>query len=107
MAGEGDARDTEGEEHVHRELDVLEFGVVAARGDSTVALGAEEEGAGEQERSLLATVTAEKTLEGGSLLEGAVGVVDPSVLNDVTIGGHVGVFHGHADLRVVLVALED
>jgi len=81
--------------------------VVASGTDSTVALRTEEERAGKQERSLLATVTTEQTLEGCSLLEGAVSVVDPSVLNDVAIRSHVGVIHGHADLRVVTGVLVD
>lgn len=79
--------------------------MVASSTDGTVALGAEEERAGEQEWSLLAAVTSEKTLEGRSLLESTVGIMDPSVLNDVSIRGHVGGIHRHADLRVVVGVL--
>ena len=98
---------THAEQHIYGKLNILKFGVVAASGDSSESLGAEEEGSGEEERSLLATVTAEETLEGGALLEGTIGVVDPSVLEDVAIGGHVGVVHGHADLGVMSLRLVD
>ena len=107
VTGIDDTGDTEREEHVDRELDILELGVVAASGDGTVSLGSEEEGSREKERSLLTTVTTQESLEGGALLEGTIGVVDPSVLEDITLSGHVGVVHGHADLLLVGASLVD
>jgi hypothetical protein len=107
VAGVYNTGDTEAEEHVDSKLNILEFGVVAAGSDGTVPLRAEEERAGEEERSLLATITAEETLVGSALLEGAVGVVDPTVLEDITISGHVGVVLWHAHLLVVLSSAVD
>ena len=101
VAGVDNTGDTEAEEHVDSELNILELGVVAASSDSAVPLGAEEEGAREEERSLLSTVTAEETLEGCTLHESAIGVVDPTVLEDVTISSHVGVVHRHSHLPLV------
>ena len=105
VAGVNNTGHTHAEHHVNSKLNILKLGVVAASGDSSESLGAEEEGSGEEERSLLATVTSEETLEGGALLEGTIGVVDPSVLEDITVGGHVGVVHGHADLMLVSLRL--
>ena len=105
MSSVDNTGDTETEEHVNGKLNILEFGMVATSGNGTVTLRTEEERAGEKEWSLLSTVTAEETLEGGTLLEGTVGVVDPPVLKDITIRGHVSVAHRHADLSVVTVAL--
>ena len=98
--------DTEAEKLVDGKLNIFELGVVAAGGNGTISLGAEEERAREKERSLLATVTTEESLEGSTLLKGTIGVMDPSVLENVTIRGHVSVAHGHANLRVVVMALE-
>ena len=97
--------DGHAEELVHGELNILEVGVVAASGHNTVSLGAEEEASREKERSLLTAVTAEESLESGALLEGTVGVVDPAVLKNVAVGGHVSVVHWHADLLVILLRL--
>ena len=55
----------------------------------------------------MTTVTSEETLESGALLESAISVVDPSVLEDVAICGHVSVVLGHTLLDLVLGGLED
>ena len=96
MTGIDQTRDTKGEEHVDREFNILELGVVASSSNGTVSLGTEEEGSGEKERSLLTTVTTEKTLEGSTLLESTIGIVDPSVLQDVTLSSHVSVIKRHS-----------
>ena len=70
--------------------------MVASSSNGTVSLGTEEEGSGEKERSLLTTVTTEKTLEGSTLLESTIGIVDPSVLQDVTLSSHVSVIKRHS-----------
>jgi len=107
VAGINNTRHTETEEHVDAKLNILKFGVVASSGNSSVSLGTEEEGSREKERSLLSTVTTEETLEGSALLESAIGVVDPTVLEDITISSHVSVVHGHANLSVVLSGFEN
>lgn len=107
MASVYNTGNTETEEHVDRKLNILKLSMVASSCDGTVSLGTEEEGTGKKERSLLAAITTEESLEGSTLLESTVCVVDPSVLQDVTIGGHVGVVHGHAELFFVCSSLVD
>jgi hypothetical protein len=60
MSGIDNTGNTEAEKHVNGELNILKLGMVAASGNGTIALGAEEEGAREKERSLLATVTSKR-----------------------------------------------
>jgi len=107
VTGIDNTGDTEAKKRVDGKLNILEIGVVASSGNSSVSLRTEEEGSGEKERSLLTTVTTEETLEGSALLEGTIGVVDPTMLENITISGHVGVVHGHANLGVILSGFEN
>ena len=107
MASVYNTGNTETEEHVDGKLNILKLSMVASSCDGTVSLGTKEERTGKKERSLLTAITTEESLEGGALLESTVSVVDPSVLQDVAIRGHVGVVHGHAELLFVCGSLVD
>ena len=72
----------------------------------SVSLGSQEERSGENEWSLLSSISLEESLVSGSLLECSVGVVYPSVLDDGSVLHDVSVGHWHTDL-VLRILLED
>ena len=78
---EDDSRNSERHQHVHRQRYVIVGSAVIASPHSTVALRAEEEGSGQDERPLLAPVSLVKSLPRCSLLECAICIVDPPVLD--------------------------
>jgi len=98
---------SEREELVERHWNVRVKVLAVTSPHGSITLGTEEEGSGENEWSLLASVSLKETLVGGSLLEGTVSVVHPSVLDDGSILHDVGVGHWHTDLLLALTALED
>lgn len=104
---EWNTRNTEREELVEGHWNVRVEVLAVTSPHGTITLGTEEEGSGKDEWSLLASVSLEESLVGGSLLEGTVGVVDPSVLDDGAVLHDVSVGHWHANLVLGFAGLED
>ena len=66
----------------------------------SVSLGSQEERSGENKWSLLSSISLEESLVGGSLLEGSVGVVYPSVLDDGSVLHDMSVGHWNAGFNL-------